>query len=381
MILGNTKVNIVGCSGLNNKEKQILNLLYGPLMHPLSFKFYELCLVLNDLVIPCDYDFLSQLLGCSIDELETARINNEKLGLIKTYHYNNQHQIELIKPKSVNQFVHHDLLARLYIQESSVGQLKMVSAMIKENQFIADMQEITSNISLSELESYNQEQENQYQQELNTYKSNGFDIELFLSSANEVMFPKSVRTQENIELISELASKYQLTLEQVLIYVAQSMNKKNDKLYVNKLKEYASNQLIEIKSKDPNPLNWSTPEFLQSKMGDVPVLDTTLNTIKFIQDKYQFSDQVINVLIDYSLNNNKGILARRYLDTIASAMHLNKVKTLQDAINHFAFDKKKKTSKQSEPIIKYKDYNDMVVESDNKEEDLENILKELKSWK
>lgn len=380
MILGQTKVNLIGIDGLTHKQNHVLNLLYAPLLHPLSLKLYHLLLCLNDLCLACDYDLMIDFLGCTLDELEAARKNNEKLGLIKTSHKDNQHQIELIAPKSASEFFHHDLLGRLYIQECGVSQLKIVTSLIKENEKIKDTVDMSQQISMSEFSSYNHESEALYKQELAQFKPSRFDIELFLSSANEVMFPKSVRTQENIEAIIELADQYQLTLDQVRLYVAQSMNKKNDKLNLKQLKEYASNQLIKIESKDPNPLNWTTPEFLQSKMGDVPVLETTLKSIDFIRNKYHFNDQVLNVLIDYALNNNKGILARRYLDTIASAMHLNKVVTLQDAINHFAFNQKP-SSRQTQTVIKYVDYSNQAIEGEQNKEDLEEILKELKSWK
>lgn len=380
MILGSMKVHLVGIDGLTSKQQHILNLLYGPLLHPLSFKLYNLCLSLNDIVVPIDYSMLCEFLACELHELESARINCEKLGLIKTYQQDNQQTIELCAPKKASEFLHHDLLGRLFIQQCGVSHFKMVAAFVKENPNKSLENEISQSISLSEFSSYNQDQEQQFKQEISSFNPSKFDIELFLSTANEVMFPKSVRTNENIAVIVELADKYHLTLDQVRLYVAQSMNKKNDKLNLKQLREYATNQLIKIESKDPNPLNWTTPEFLQSKMGDVPVLESTLNTIEFIRSKYSFSDPVLNVIIDYALNNNKGILTKRYLDMIASAMHLNKVVTLQDAINHFAFSKKPQ-SKQTESIMKYVDYNDQVEKSDSSPENLDEILKELKSWK
>lgn len=380
MILGNMKVSIAGVSGLTNKQSHILNLLYGPLCHPLSFKLYHLLMSLNDIVTPTDYSMLSNLLDCSVDEVEIARINLEKLGLVKTYHQQSHHQLEIIAPKSIQAFLQNELFGRLYIKECGPGQLKLVSSLIKENQVLPEFKEITASISMNELNNYDEDLESEYQQEIKNITTTKFDLDVFLSSTNEVLFPKSVRTNENLELIGKLAQQYELTIEQARMIVATSMNKKGDRLNQKQLIELASNQLIEIKSKDANPLKWSTPEFLQSKMGDVPILETTMNTIEYLRNKYNFNDQVLNVLIDYALNNNKGILAKRYLDSVASAMHLNSVKTLEDAINHFAFNVKK-PSKQSKSVIEFVDYNEQVKESESKQEDLEDILKELKSWK
>ncbi len=376
MILGNMKLLLAGINGLTSKQNHVLNLLYGPLLHPLAYKLYHLLISFNDIVLYADYAMVADILDCDLEELEAARINCEKLGLMRTYHQQNHHQIELIEPKSVQDFLQNELFGRLYIKECGPTQLKLVSSMIKENTLNTDFDEISASISMKELSGYSQELEQEYRQEIKSISRSKFDLDIFLANTNEVLFPKSVRTQENLDLISSLAQQYQLTNDQLRMYVAKAMNKAGTKLNVNHLKELAGSQLIKITSEDSNPLKWSTPEFLQSKMGDVPVLESNLSTIDYLREKYRFNDQVLNVLIDYALTNNKGILARKYLDLLASAMHLNKVKTLEDAINHFAFNHKPK-SKQVKSVIEFVDYNDKTQESESKQEDLADILKEF----
>lgn len=378
MILGNMKVSLGGINEISRISQSVLSFYYAPLMRAKSLKLYHVLLSLNTVNISLDYSLLAYFTGLSVEDLEECRIELEKLMLIKTGQFNSGHHIECLAPKTATEFKKHPLLGRLYISVMGHDHMKLVGSLFSETISMNDLTDISQMLTLNDLKNYKEEYEEPLKAQKQEVNLPSFNIQSFLVVANEAVFPKKVRTPENIEMIATLATRYKLTIHEMINYVAQSLSRKNDHLNLKKLAELCGSQLIEIPTDESNPFKWSMAQFLQSKMGNVPVLDSTLATLESIKTKYSFDDSIMNVLIDYALNHNKGILTKRYLDTIASTMHLNKVKDYQDAINHFASIKPKQASNKK--VIKHEKYTQEVDQSIDQEQEKQSILEVLDSW-
>lgn len=383
MILENTTVSVSGINGLTSKQLNIFNLLYAPLMQPVGVGFYLFLITLNDLVVPINYKLISEYTGLSLDEIEFARQECEKFLLIKTYANNNHHHIEIMAVKASHDFVSHPLLGRLYILEYSSNQLKQINSLIRENtKSFNDLVEISQGIQPAHLQDYNENLEESYQHEIKNLSNDGFDIKVFLVNSNFATFPKNLHTKENIDVILELANTYRLTNEQMRIEVTKALNDTGSHLDLDRLRNSVSSKLIPLTNEDPNPLNWPTNEFLQSKMGSISISQSVFDAIDYIRNKYNWSDGVLNVIVQYVIDNRKAIFTRNSLDQISTSMQMKKIKTQQQAIKHFSNESNFRKSKKSiKPVIKRKEVLTIEHESneiDNQKGDLKELFK---GWK
>lgn len=383
MILEKTHVTLFGVSGLSSKQQHTLNLLYSPLMEDIGFKLYHLLLSLNDVVLTLDYKLIADFLNCSLDELEIARLDCEKFCLIQTYASNTAHQIKINAPKSVSEFSAHPLLGRLSLVELGAERIKLINSIIRENTIPENLfEEISQPIHVQHIEKYDKETETVYQNEIHELSNNHFDMKVFLANSSEVTFPKALHTKKNLEFIAKLANTYQLSVLKMRIEVAKALDPKGTHLDLDKLEKNVSQQLIPITSTDPNPLNWTTGEFLQYRLGDVAISPSIIDAVDYVRQKYNWSDSVLNVIVDYVIANRKAILTRNMLDQISSSLKFKNVKTQQQAINHFAFENSfKKTRKLSRPVIKKEVKTKTTQRSEEIDQQIEDMEDRLKVWK
>lgn len=383
MILEQTTVSIHGIDGLSSKQNHVLNFLYAPLIKSKGLRLYHLLISMNDLVLSVDYKMISESMNCTLDELEYARQECEKFLLIKTYASTTHHQIELVAPKTSHDFFAHDLLGRLFLQEFGPDRVKYINSIIRENTKPKESYEdISQPIHLSHLRNYNESLETVYQNEIHDLTNDAFDMKIFLTNSSEVTFPKRLHTQENQRVIQNLADTYRLSNDQMRIEVAKALNSTGTNLDLNKLTKGVSERLIPITSSDTNPLNWPTSEFLQMRMGPVAINESVFDAIDYIRQKYRWSDKILNVIVDYVIEKRKAIFTRNSLDQISNSLQLKQVKTQQQAINHFAFEKPLyKAKRSSKPVIKRQDVPKTKEDAPDIDKQKEELKKVLEGWK
>lgn len=376
MIFSTIKTNFYGRSELLKDETAVLSLLYAPLMEDFSLNLYMSMLSLNALKVNGNYDLLMKLTHLSLDELEICKDNLEKLQLIRTYFYEGKHQIMIQPPKSLQEFLKHDVLARLYLQKMGPELYHELIAYFQLKPIDRFGEEISSSYDSSIFKDYSSKQEQQLQEVLgNSFKSN-FDQQLFLQIATETMFPSSLRTSENLKIIEELFNRYSPTLREMVNEVANCIDMNNN-FDTEKLKRSMANSLIDVPSDVSDPFQWKAEQFLQQRQPDVPLIEADLMIIELLRTKYSFDDSVINVIIDYALKNGKGQLNKNYVEKIATTFKRNKVKNFIDAKDSLSFEKPVRTTKKAIKKVEYE------IDSEEKADPkaIEEVLAKLKKGK
>ncbi len=373
MILSTIKCDFYGRSELLKDETAVLSLLYAPLMEDCSLNLYMSMISLNALKVNGNYDLLMKLNHLSLAELEGCKEDLEKLQLIKTYFHEGKHQIVIQPPKSLQEFLKHEVLARLYLQKMGAELYHELIAYFQLKTSDNLGTEISSSYDSSIFKNYSKKQEQQLQEVLSNSVQSNFDKQLFLQIATNTMFPSSLRTNENLNIIEELFNRYSPTLREMVNKVANCIDKNNN-FDIDELRRSMLDSLIDIPGDVSNPLQWKAEQFLQQKQPDVPIIEADLMIIELLRSKYKFDDSIINVIIDYALTNGKGQLNKNYVEKIATTFKRNKVNDLESAKESLSFEKPFKVTSKSVKKVQYQ------IDSEEKADPkaIEEVLAKLK---
>lgn len=108
------------------------------------------------------------------------------------------------------------------------------------------------------------------------------------------------------------------------------------------------------------------------------MVDADRNLVNSLRHNFKFSDEVINVLIEFVLDHNNMNLSRAYVEKIASTWKRNNVETLEDAKKQI----EKPISKPKRSNVRNKKEAPMPVyrkESEQDKEMLEKLREEAKA--
>lgn len=278
----------------------------------------------------------------TIDQLENARIQCERTHLIRTYNKSVGErdfyiwQIEL--PLTIMDFIAHEVLGRrLYnvIGKSRFDAIKQMYG--RENNGFADFKAISASFKAEDLIGWDEEFEQQFQlrkpkvaQTANlTIK---FDTQKFLRDISPLAFPLSARSGENIRLIEECATIYGISEEDMRMLVSRCIRLKDQSLDVEKLKQKVRSfkGIVPVLPQDP----YTAPSiaFLQSKQNGIAVSSADKKLIEHLILEMKLAPEVVNVLLEYVLDNNQMRLSRSYVEKIAATWIRLNVSNKEEAL-------------------------------------------------
>lgn len=172
-----------------------------------------------------------------------------------------------------------------------------------------------------------------------------FDYDKFIGMTSTLVFPAELRTSENMAVIGRLATLYDLTPATMKIFVSHSIDLDTMTFDINKLKFRCQRAKPEgTQSKDPYAI--SPISFLQARQNGASVTLTDKKLLESLTEQMHFSNEVINVLVEYVLNNYDNKLSRGVVDKIAGQWARNHVKTKEDALRQINSNKPSKTSQK-----------------------------------
>ena len=158
-----------------------------------------------------------------------------------------------------------------------------------------------------------------------------FDYDTFTGLLNAATFPVSARTQENLYLIGKLATVFGLSPETMKTLCEKSYNFTTGKLSTTNLEFLAKSRSPEKNvAKDVYML--PPKSFLQSKQNGAEVSRTDSEILLKLSRDMNFSNEVINVLIEYILNISQNRLNPNFVDMVAGEWARDGVTTREQAI-------------------------------------------------
>jgi replication initiation and membrane attachment protein len=278
----------------------------------------------------------------TIDQLENARIQCERAHLIRTYKKSVGErdfyiwQIEL--PLIIVDFTTHEVLGRrLYnvIGKNRFDAIKQKHG--RENNGFTDFKAISASFKAEDLIGWDEEFEQDFQllkpkasQPANLEIK--FDTQKFLRDISPLAFPLSARIVDNIRLIEECATIYGISEEDMRMLVSRCIRLKDQSLDADKLKQKVRSfkGIVPVLPQDP----YTAPSiaFLQSKQNGIAVSSADKKLIEHLILEMKLTPEVVNVLLEYVLENNQMRLSRSYVEKIAATWIRLNVSNKEEAL-------------------------------------------------
>ena len=326
---------------LSSEQRQSLNLLYGPLMGKNSICLYEFFGSIQNLV---ELEDVYLLLNMNASQFDIARNRLEQYHLIETYVHEGDMLILLYAPLLPDSFLCHETYSRLYLASVGAKCFDKVKAMLyKDKTVSSSYTKVESPLDVSILDSWNESKEIAFEKVKPTIKQKyDFDFATLFKGMDRI-FPVRLRTSENLDRIAEMAKIYGIDAKDMRKYVQRSTNPSTHVFDLEKLKDMVmrNRKVMEV-SKDPYKM--SPVKFLQNKQNGIPVVKSDQALIERLCKEFQFPIEVVNTLIEYTLQQTNQQFSRNYVEKVAASwvrLGVDSRKKALDIINQSSLENKR----------------------------------------
>lgn len=334
---------------LSSEQRQSLNLLYGPLMGKNSICLYEFLGSIQNLV---ELEDVYLLLNMNASQFDIARNRLVQYHLIETYVHEGDMLILLYAPLLPDSFLCHETYSRLYLASVGAKCFDKVKAMLyKDKTVSSSYTKVESPLDVSILDSWNESKEIAFEKVKPTIKQKyDFDFATLFKGMDRI-FPVRLRTSENLDRIAEMAKIYGIDAKDMRKYVQRSTNPSTHVFDLEKLKDMVmrNRKVMEV-SKDPYKM--SPVKFLQNKQNGIPVVKSDQALIERLCKEFQFPIEVVNTLIEYTLQQTNQQFSRNYVEKVAASwvrLGVDSRKKALDIINQSSLENKR--DKKAEKVV------------------------------
>ena len=366
---------------LSVEQRQSLHLLYGPLMGKSSICLYEF---LGSIQNSVELEDVYLLLNINASQFDKARNYLEQYHLIETYVHEDDMLILLYAPLLPDKFLCHDTYSRLYLASVGAKCFDKVKAMLyKDKTVSSSYTKVESPLDVSILDSWNESKEIAFEKVKPTIKQKyDFDFATLFKGMDRV-FPVRYRTNENLDRIAQMAQIYGIDAKDMRKYVQRSTNPSTHVFDLEKLKDMVMrNRKVMETSKDPYQM--PPVKFLQNKQNGIPVVKSDQALIERLCTQFQLSVEVVNTLIEYTLQQTHQQFSRNYVEKVAASwvrLGVDSRKKALEIINQ-APTENKREKKEEKVVLDEKFYTQKEEKSDTQiQQEMLELQKMLKEGK
>lgn len=373
------KFQIQILSSMSHDEFSSLLFLYGPLIGKEAVYLYEILTCFKEKE-PIPIIELEKLCHLTPTRFRYARKQLEQYNLIHTY-YDGITQLWLFvleAPKKPNVFLKHDVYSRLFLEKEGSSQLDAMKHFFAQPSMItSSMKEISEPLDISVLNSWTREKENalQSQSSMNDLQTRyPFDFNHVFKGMDRVI-PQRLRTRDNLERIYDLARIFGIDEKNMRRYLSLSIDPKKSSIDFEKLRNHViSARNLNINTADPYTM--APVSFLQWKQENKPVAYADKLIIENVEKNYQLPSEVINVLIEYTLNVSNQTFSRSFVEKVASSWARLKIDTKEKALQQIS-----RSAKPKEDLPEWYEDTRQTEADESLKEEIARIQKELRKEK
>lgn len=312
---------------------------------------------------------LARIMNMSLEAIERTRCRLEEYNLLRTFVRSNANYdayiYHLNTPLPSVDFIASDLFMDRYI--SLVGEKdsdEIISRLGGVGLSVDGFREITKPFRNMEIAHTEKHSRNVYSRVSPHYSFSQddsditFDYSSFLAHTSSLVFPIELRTEDNMALIGRLGTVFNIPPEEMTKIVRKCCAIDPPDFDRKRLRSLCTMYSSENnKPKNCKDIYAMAPvDFLSRYMNGRPVQLPDKKILEHLSVDLKFSNEVINVMIEYILRISDNRLTRSFVDTVASEWARDNVTTKEEAI---AETKKqigvKKTSRRQK-VIDLPDY-------------------------
>ena len=293
-------------------------------------------------------------LNFTIDELEKARIELERAGLLEVYMHQEGVEIDylyqLVAPKRADEFLSNEAYSRIFSKVAGKDNYAEVyRGMNKPFLDHSEYLDITQKFDPSVLSNWNENDQTDYESIKSPgslpddYKpQNVFDYAKFFrhyGNNAELALPSRLRTKENLDFIGNTGSLFSIDPDLMAEIVATNLIKDPQNHYcdLNRSKIFYRCENTVSVYHAPGLGNGYYDKapivYLRSKQNGVDkIADADAKLLSSLMLDYKLSFPVINVLIDYALESSHNQLKANVVNKVAASWVREGVKTAEEAL-------------------------------------------------
>lgn len=364
-MLGKDLFKVEVKADLSYRRNKSLILFYNPLIGNDAYYLYEfLCLKGTS----SNFEELNKLLNStrlSIDNFEECLKKLNKYGLLTTLKKKEEEQKEdsnryifiLENPLDFDEFSKDALLVRDFILKAGGQYYQMLISETRSFSKHRGFDDVSYKFDLKELESWNLNDEQFLKPLGNIDKSYDFntmfDVNILLEDMSLNLLPMKFRTSENLKEIARLADIYNISYDKMRIIISKTLRSDSKSLDLKELKNRCIAALPDYRVIEKGNYKVPCELFLMNKQDGKEVTPFDKKILNDLSLKYHLTPEVINVLIEYTLNNCENHLIEKYMYSIASDFHRNGIDDYQSALKSLngSTSKAKKETKKDIKVV------------------------------
>lgn len=372
---GRNRYIVDSCEDIIAEYARSISVFYLPLIGKRAVCLYFQLIMERENRMECTLERLCTLSHLNIDELEEALKILEEYELLKTLQKDDSYLFLVRSPLSVRRFLEHEIYSRMYLNNIGRKEYEIsVAAYLNKPVSYEGYQDVSHSFDPKVMRSWNQDDEDRYQKARTDSAArtieNTFDYARFTRELTNLQFPISIRTKENMETIGQLGTMFAIPPEKMRELVARSFDPKTGIFDLEALRkrcllckevEYAPGE---------NEFDVYPIAYLYNRQG-AAVSQADKKMLINLMEEYHLNQQVINVLIDYVLNNTDNRLSRSYIDKIAATFMRQGVDTVEKArkaLDSSGYETRK--GKKDKPVFSAR-------EMEPEEQDIEELRRRL----
>ena len=337
---------------------------------------------------------LKKISGQSMELMEKSRRLLEQYLLVKTFYdsFNNSYIYQIFMPMTGNDFLRHEVFGRMYFKKmgKQVYEFNKLcfSEAFEDKQHYRDITVAFENILTENWKDSEEEKFQKSKPDALYHAQNdiplSFNFDLFLTNYSTTLFPQSCRNEDNLRTIGELATIHGISEMDMRKYVSQSMNLKTNTLNIETLKKKVrrAKRSIEVNMDEKDPYTIPPVLFLKNKQHGIPVTASDSYLIESLITDFKLRPEVVNVLIEYVLDQTNQRFAKNYVEKVASVWVRLNIDTSEKALALIQEEKEKKPKVSKKKDLPEWYHNQDSVEDTTTEvvddQQLEEMMKRLR---
>ena len=312
-----------------------ISVFYLPLIGKRASSLYLQLLMEKENRLDCTLERLCTLAHLNINELEETVTVLEKYELLKTMKSGDDYLFLVKSPLSVRQFLEHEVYSRMYLNSVGEKQYEISRrAYLPSAVDSGDYEDISHKFDPQIMSVWNQQDEERYQKITRPAVAGDVEIDFdygeYVRKTTPLVFPVSLRTNENMEAIGRLGTIFAISPDNMHKLVGDSITKDRSRLDLELLRK----KCLACKEADYQPgeneFDVSPVAYLQHRQ-QAPVSQADKKMLENLMVEYRLPRQVINILVDYTLNNTNNRLDRNYIEKIAATLMRQGIDTADKA--------------------------------------------------
>ena len=265
---------------LKNEDRQILNMLYQPILGPLPLMLYFS--LWSDLdkseIISSEYNHhhLEANMHMTLSEIVNARNKLEATGLLRTLinEENNSYIYELYSPLSAHEFFNHPILNIVLYSNIGKKEYDNLVSYFKSNKINTtgykdiskSFSSVFGSVPMTSYEVFNDNIRKYNKLKLNI--NTNFDFDFLISSMPKTINKERLFTKENKELILELAFLYEIDAMKMQNIIKGCLNERGT-ISKDELRKSCRNYYqFDNGGLLPSLIDTTQPNYLRKPIGD-----------------------------------------------------------------------------------------------------------------